>query len=211
MKHGTPSRALFAAALLLGAQGEAGAQPREDYFPHALETESLVCGGTFPVLTGLEVSWYSKHLAAAAETSLYKAAQDPANAATKTYRFTWLRSFHEPVIIRVDEAPDGAMRLTAKRLTGKGGTEPGRVGVTVARALTVAESGKLRALIARGDLANLNPADCVAGGDGAKWILESRVGGTYHFAHRWTPRDGPVREIGLYLLALTGWRIGDIY
>jgi hypothetical protein len=206
-----PSRALVAAALLLAAQQAAGAQPREAYFPHALQTESLVCGGTFPVLTGLEVSWYSKHLAAAAEASLYKASLDPANAATKTYRFTWLRSFHEPVVIRINEAPKGEMRLTAKRLTGQGGTEPGHVGVTVARTLSVQESGKLRALIARDDLANLEPADCAMGADGAQWILESRTGGAYHFAHRWSPKNGPVREIGLYLLTLTGWRIGDIY
>jgi hypothetical protein len=36
--------------------------------------------------------------------------------------------------------------------------------------------------------------------DGAQWIVEGVKGGTYHVVDRWTPKNGPVREIGLMML-----------
>jgi hypothetical protein len=52
----------------------------------------------------------------------------------------------------------------------------------------------------------------VRGTDGARWIIEAVEPSTgYTYINRWTPRDGPVREVGLHLLGLTGWKIDDVY
>jgi hypothetical protein len=199
----------LAMALLLEATTYTSAQPSNDYFPRDLRTTAGPCG--VPILSDFEASWYLRQLSAANEASLYGESLDHAKSSTKAYRFTWLRSFHEPIIVRVDVSSDGEMRLTAKRLTGKGGYDPGRVGTTVQRALSAPEENKLRKLFNDNMAISPDSADCIIGSDGAEWILETRVGDSYHFAHRFMPNDGPVREIGLYLLSLTGWHIAPIY
>lgn len=47
--------------------------------------------------------------------------------------------------------------------------------------------------------------------DGARWIIETAGPGGYRFIDRQSPDNGPVREVGLVLLGLTGWEVGDIY
>ena len=51
--------------------------------------------------------WYSVGLAAMGEQALWAGDRE-------SYRFLWLRAFDEPVMIRIDSAPDGTGVLTAK-------------------------------------------------------------------------------------------------
>ena len=84
------------------------------------------CAGTsieiFPHwsdLDSFEREWYSKHLSAARETTL------PEVSRKTIVRLTWLRSFHNPVVVRVECGT--SCRFFSKRLSGTGGYEPGTV------------------------------------------------------------------------------------
>lgn len=47
-------------------------------------------------------------------------------------------------------------------------------------------------------------------GDGARWILEANGADGYRFIDRWSA-EGPVREVGLHLIGLTGWTYDRVY
>ena len=203
---------LFSAALLYRGMSHAATQDQREYFPHSLTTTMKICSsGTVPVLSEFEVSWYSKFLNAAGEPSLYRESLDRTKHATKTYRFTWLRSFHAPIIIRVDETASGEMHLIAKRLSRRGGYEPGYIDAVVRRSLSSSERDKLRRLLVADNVVGLASTDCTIGSDGAEWILEARTGEAYNFVSQFMPQDGPIREVGLFLLGLTGWKITNVY
>ena len=38
------------------------------------------------------------------------------------------------------------------------------------------------------------------GVDGAQWIIEGVRNGTYHVVDRWSPREGQVRALGLFMV-----------
>jgi len=48
------------------------------------------------------------------------------------------------------------------------------------------------------------PNDKVVGVDGAQWIFEASNKGNHHVIDRWSPRNGPVRELGLYVVRKLG-------
>lgn len=50
----------------------------------------------------------------------------------------------------------------------------------------------------------------VLGKDGAQWILEGLSGGNYHVVDRWSPKNGSVRKLSLYLLKLSGLKVDDM-
>ena len=112
--------AMFVAAAIASTAAEAG---DVQYLPPALLEPTPACHGNESVVSDFEVQWYSGQWRAAQEPSIYEASKSP-SAATTTYRFTWLRTFHAPVIVRIDVDPRGRMRLTAKQLSGKGGYAP---------------------------------------------------------------------------------------
>jgi hypothetical protein len=185
------------------------------YFPLALTQSGVLCNDLprkcLPTLSGLEFDWYSEQLAAAEEPSLYRASQRPRRADAQTIRFTWLRSFHSPVMVRIEGARAQGYQLIAKELSGAGGYEPGKVARTVNRRLNADEARRLNEMLARTRLFALPAKDCLMGCDGASWLFESVDGNGYHFLDRWTPEDGPVKDMGMFLLGLSGWRFQDVY
>ncbi|HWQ87141.1 hypothetical protein [Brevundimonas sp.] len=190
---------------------------RADYFPASLQTAKTICEfgpGIFEaqaVQTDFEDEWFSGELAAFQEPSLYRR---PATA-PRSIRFTWLRSFHDPILVRVDVAPDGRQTITAKRRpAGHGyGPSPGvRRSVEIERLLTQPEAAALDAAIARSGLFDAPVAGCSCCLDGAQWIIEGadpREG--YRYRSRQSPKDGLEHALGLHLLGLTGLDVGDIY
>lgn len=159
-------------------------------------------------LNKLERDWFSQHLRAAGEAPLYTAT--PSNSAMPVLRFTWLRSFDPPVTVRLIKQKDGAWNLVAKQLSGKGGYDPGTVNKVVNRRISVSEAAALEALMTRVMLPDLS-GDCEVGMDGAQWIIERSDAKGYHFISRFSPSDGPVRQVGLFLLNLTGWSLKPVY
>lgn len=179
------------------------------YFPPALFQQTVNCGPLpwskpRPVLNEFEDAWFSKHLQAAGERPLLFATGSP-----EALRFTWLRSFHPPVIVRVEWASTGAATLTATMLSGAGGYEPGEVSSTTSRTLTQDEVERL--LVLRQAALREPPIDCTMMLDGAQWIVEAARADGYHFVNRQSPETGAVRELGLALLGFTGWDVEPAY
>ncbi|MEL6362192.1 MAG: hypothetical protein AAFR21_14025 [Pseudomonadota bacterium] len=67
--------------------------------------------------------WYSNHLAALQEPSLYQAD----GRSEKYLRFVWLRTFHNPVAIRVEFSGKNTARLFFKLTDGAGGYVAGEL------------------------------------------------------------------------------------
>lgn len=189
--------------------------PHNTHFPNELTERTHRCPEwrrqPRPLLDAFAASHFSEHLTAAGENSLYRASMDPALRETRTVRLTWLRSFHAPIVVRVDALPDGRTVLTAKRLSGAGGYSPGAVEQRLVRSLTAPEREQVAGLLAQASAFEAPIVDCVMTPDGSRWILEASGPQGYQFRTRWSPQDGPIMESGLQLLRLTGWDIEPVY
>jgi hypothetical protein len=191
------------------------AAPSEPYFSPELFKLSYSCNWgsgakKVAVLSEFESEWFSEHLRAADESSLYQDSRASRSSARETFRFTWLRTFHPPVVVRVEiDGQNG--RLIGKQLSGAGGYDPGHLARKVERRLTAVEIERLYGLIAKTRPFEMGLPGCELGTDGAVWIIEGidRMG--YHFVKRWSPDGGPVREVGDYLISLTGWQYKEVY
>jgi hypothetical protein len=162
-----------------------------------------------PVVSDFENRWFSQHLSAAAEPSLYEASRRSGGG--DVIRFTWLRSFDPPIIVRVEELRSASPHLIAKQLSGAGGYGPGVVNKQVDRHLSRVEASALRRLLLQANAFNLPAVECGGGMDGAEWIIEGVSRDGYRFVRRWSPEDGQARATGLALLKLTGWSFRKIY
>jgi hypothetical protein len=143
---------------------------------------------------------YSRHLAAMNEPLLWCGDQ------RESYRFTWLRTFHHPIAIRVTESQTG-MGLVAIELEGAGGYEPGDELRRITRQLTTREEIQVRRAIQRAGMWSPSRSPKSGGLDGAVWLLEGRHASRYQAISRWSPEEGKVREAGLLLLELSGLNI----
>lgn len=173
--------------LLLCALSAAHSQ--DSYFPQGI-IDDKAQGDSF------RSQWYSKHLKALEEPSLFQMAK---TSKAEAYRFVWLRTFHHPVIVRVDIQPNGNGQLTTKVSSGAGGYEPGKLIENTSRPLTRPQVDKFLATIQGLQFWKLptheNPE--TAGCDGAQWIIEGVKNGEYHVVDRWSPSKGTVHDLGL--------------
>ena len=184
-----PSGALVSTAVGLGAPRACSAR------------ESAYFAGT-PLAE--REDWYGKHLRAAGEAPLCP------GASAEQYRFLWLRSFHRPVVVRIEVSAAGSAMLVAKELDGAGGYEPGRVARDTSFALAPERWAEMRRLLDDGFWRMPTaPADTVFGLDGAQWVLEGTATGQYHVVDRWTPEHSPgaapYRAACLALLRVSGF------
>jgi hypothetical protein len=173
---------------------------QEPYFPKGVL-------GNDPRSDAFVLNWYSKHLKALEEPSLLQLAKNPSS---ESYRFVWLRTFHHPVVIRIDIRADGIGELTTKVSNGAGGYEPGKLIENTSRPLTRQQSEQLVATIKKVQFWELPPHESseTVGCDGSQWIIEGVKNGKYHVVDRWTPGKGAVHELGLlFVSGLANMRI----
>lgn len=204
------------AVLILAAV--AGAQTTRDaagkpYFPSDAAREPICLEGETASPRRLDAfvrAWYGRHLRAAGEGSLAARVRDRATRRDGVLRFTWLRSFDRPIVVRVEGLATRHPRLVAHELSGAGGYDPGGVARRVDRALTGTEAAGLRRL-ARPAILFATPPCAGIGADGAQWIVEAVDATGYHIADRWSPQSGAVRDVGLALIGLTGWHPTPVY
>lgn len=145
-------------------------------------------------------SYYTKYLAAMKEPSLMPQAQ---GEKAFSMRFTWLRSFHDPIAIRIwKEGEDRFIR--AVRLTKQEDYSPGPASKDFTRQLTPDEWKQIAAITESPLIwTPLNHEERIAvwgGCDGARWIFERRDEGKYSLLDLWCPKDyGPkeFKEAGL--------------
>jgi hypothetical protein len=139
--------------------------------------------------------WYSRSLVALKEPSLFELAQ---NQTTHSYRFLWLRTFNNPVAIRLNVNADGTGTLIEKVTSGEAGFRPGSLTVSFAKPLTQKQTNdfvKKIEILNFWSIPTIDPA--IGGTDGSEWIIEGVHDGKYHVVNRWTPSSGPIRELGL--------------
>ncbi|MDP4282954.1 MAG: hypothetical protein Q8891_00905 [Bacteroidota bacterium] len=146
-------------------------------------------------------TWYSKMLFALKEPILKCYQGDK-----EIYRFTWLRTFHHPVSIRLEKQGE-IIKLFTKVCNGAGGYFPGQILFDTAINITINEYNLLIQKINAMGFWNLATEKRDEDGkDGSEWIIEIFKDNKYHMVTRWTPsekRQGNFRSVGEYLVSLS--------
>lgn len=160
------------------------------YFPFTLSPDSSV-------YVGLNPFWnerYSEVLAVLNEPVIYHNQSD-----TVIYRFTWLRAFHAPVVIRL-EGYKGRYQLIWKAYDKASGS----------RLLDRKTWNMFVKQLTRADFWQLPADEDVIGVDGSRWLLEGKLPGRYHVVNRFTPKpDSAYYQCCDLLIRLTGLQFTD--
>ena len=101
------------------------------------------------------------------------------------YRFLWLRTFHNPIVIRI-EKNNNEITLYWKRSDGEGGYEPGKIVESKSLKLTKKHWRKFKKLLNNSNFWE-NPSikidqDIIPANDGAQWVLEGIKNNKYHIS-----------------------------
>lgn len=145
--------------------------------------------------------WYSKQLRALGEAPLWQAANG------SRVRFLWLRTFDNPVVVRM-EKNGNEITLRWKTADGAGGYEPGKIEVDGSKTLDMQAWREYMARLQKADYWLMGTIDKgPMGFDGSQWILEVNLNGQYHVVDRWCGHG--IRELCLPLFRLTGMEIPD--
>jgi hypothetical protein len=151
----------------------------------------------------------SAELRAMDEPSLFEISQ---KQDCEIYRFLWLRTFHQPISIRMTINPDGSGDLVAKVMSGRSGYDSGYLITNAESHLVPVEIRLFNEKLLKADFWTLSTRRLkdIYGRDGATWILEGTKHKTYHVVDRWSPHDGSYRDACLYLtLGLAKLKIPD--
>jgi hypothetical protein len=153
-----------------------------------------------PILPQSEIykaDWYSRHLEALGETSIFPV---PSNRVRQSYIFTRLQTSHRSIFVRIDVGPDGSSTLTKKvgGLKAKGSTN--RI------QLTTLELAKEQTLTFLTDLEQTHrwllaiPEPIKGEQDHrAEWSVEWRRDGEYGGMTSWDTKNGYMQELSLNL------------
>ena len=149
------------------------------------------------------INGYSKHLAALEEPVLSN------SLPTKIFRFTYLRSFHNPVVIGLVNEND-AISIYWKVSDGAGGYDPGNLVEDKSKKLTLKEWEDFTEKINSIRFWNLPTTKTeLMGFDGSHWILEGKSLETYHVVDRWCGEE--ISNVCKKLIELTNLKLEDIY
>ncbi len=151
------------------------------------------------------INWYAEHLKALEEPILSD------SLPAKVFRFTWLRTFHNPIVIGLENNND-SITLYWKICDGAGGYEPGKLIIDKKKMLSLNEWTLFLQKIDSLGFWNMKTTENeMQGFDGAQWILEGKELGRYHVIDRWS--GGNITPICLDLLKMTDIKIkeDDIY
>ena len=173
----------------------AGAQ-NNAYFP--IDTAETLGFDSFVV------KWYSEQLKGLGEPILFNA-----NIKDEVYRFTWLRTFHHPVAIRI-EKHNNIYILYWKMSSGAGGYGPGKLVLDKQKAITGANWKEFMMKLKEINFWGLKATEQGRGNDGSEWVLEGKTAKDYRVVSRWTPNaTSGYYQCCNYLLELTGLSIKD--
>jgi hypothetical protein len=177
----------FHLLFLLPVVSEGANQP---YFPpHALSEDQQRDDSL--------IAWYSKHLKALEEPSLWEFSK---TSKTQTYRFVWLRTFHHPIAVRLNVKEDGTSLLTLKQTSGGGGYEPEKLTLNESRVISKDQTQWFLERIDTFKYWDIPSEEMYGGCDGAQWVIEGVRDGKYKVIDRWSPKEGPVRTLGLIMV-----------
>lgn len=158
-------------------------------------------------LSEFRVEWYSKHVRAMREPSLWELSRK--GSAATTYRFLLLPSFTHPIAVRVTKDGTGAT-LRAVVMSGKGGYLPGRPAIDHTLRLDAAQWAELEKQVEAANFWTLPTKERDdSGSDGEQYIVEGLSGGRYHVVDRWEP-DASYARLVNHIFSLSGLKGGGM-
>ena len=147
--------------------------------------------------------WYSEHLFAMKEPVLFSDSSQ-----TEIYRFVWLRTFHNPISIRI-ERQQNIYLLTWKLCNGAGGYEPGLLTIAKQKQVDDTTWEKFKTLLNQIDFWSMDTEKIGTGVDGSAWILEGKEGNKYHVIDRWSPEYDKYSQCCNFLIGLTDFTFNE--
>lgn len=184
------------------------------YFPEDLTKPTYRCSAdgdwVVPFVDTGILAAYAEVLQIANERPIFRDRSSKHKGMARTVRFTWLRTFHAPVVIRIEIGENGKAQVFATRLSGQGGYSYGSIADQLSKSLSRDEIKKIMAMSGPNAFPPAHPHCGPPGMDGARWLLEGVGDAGYHFSEQWSPRNGDMRDLGVYMLELVGWT-EDIY
>lgn len=123
------------------------------------------------------------------------------------YRFTWLRSFHHPIVIRI-EKNEKAIILYWKVGKGMGGHETEGLKKSGKKKLSLKEWSEFEKLVNLADFDILPNENYFPKTDGATWILERKKSNIFKAHHSNSPSE-EIKEACLYLISLTKIKLSE--
>ncbi len=126
------------------------------------------------------------------------------------YRFTWLRTFHNPVAIRI-ESDGNSCVVFWKLASGQGGYDPGKLEIDKRRVIDNKIWDDFKSQLDKIQFWDLPTNQKERSGfDGAQWILEGRTEDQYHVVDRWMPdHSTEFFHICNFLINLTDLKISE--
>ena len=151
---------------------------KDDYFPtgHFMTlAKDWECDFSIDLLFEYEMSegtidWIKEQLIDLKEPNLYL---NNISGDIEVYRFTWLRSFHNPIAVRIEKIKDKVM-LYWSIGRGMGGYAPKGIKKERKRKISVTEWNYFIKLITASDYSNLPNEDYTLMNDGALWVMEHK-------------------------------------
>jgi len=126
---------------------------------------------------------------------------------TVVYRFTWLRSFHNPIVIRI-EKDNNKIMLYWKVGKGAGGYEPQGLKKKGKKKLSLKSWESFLKLVSRAEFDKLPNEFYLPMTDGASWVLEKKSSEEFK-AHKTNWASEELEEACLFLLKNTKIKIKD--
>jgi hypothetical protein len=138
--------------------------------------------------------------------------------AAELYRITFIPTHYNPIKIRVERHKNNYV-LVAKRLSGLGGYDAGKLKTEKKRRLRPQEWNRLLALLREAGFWELPYLENEPGPnekgevtvtlDCSEWVIEGARDGRYHAVNRYCPEAKSFQAVGLYLVKLSGLRVKE--
>ena len=150
------------------------------------------------------MEWYSEYLFGMKEPLLFNRKID-----NEIFRFTWLRSFHEPVVIRISET-EQKYKLNWKTLKLDENYKPIEIIINESKNITKKEWENFNELVKKADFWNMEFGRYSMDTDGSEWILEGVNSENYRAVSVFYPEKGDFYNACDYLISLTNLKISEM-
>jgi hypothetical protein len=148
--------------------------------------------------------WLQSQLSDLKEDCLYN---NETNQNSIIYRFTWLRSFHHPIAIRIEKVENEIM-LYWKVGKGAGGYEPKGLKKSGKKKLSLKEWTEFEEIVQASSFDSLPNEKYILMTDGATWTLERKNTKSFKAHHTNSP-SVEINKACLYLLKLSNIKVKD--
>lgn len=150
-------------------------------------------------VNSIYLEWFSEQLFALKEPLLFNKETDK-----EVYRFTWLRTFDNPISLRIEKSKEG-IRVYSKVGRGLGGYSPKKIKRSKVKKVTIDEWEEFTKLIQVMNFWNSINHGSIPASDGAVWILEGSTSDKYTvISKRFVSEGSPMYEVAMFLLHLSG-------